>query len=236
VLASAVLSPGQLTVQGTLTSTPLTTYLVELFANPAGDPDTTTLLASFDVTTDATGTATFTRNVTAPLPAADQVLTSTATNRLTGDTSEVSAPVAVDVPGQVGFAQPAYTVNEGESVTITVLRTGGSEGTVTVNYATENGSAVAPADYPPASGTLTFGPGVTSQNIVIPTVGDVLPEAAETFNVRLSAPGGGATLGTALTTVTITASAAPAPIPTLSTWALLLLAAGLAAVMLLRVR
>jgi hypothetical protein len=236
LLTSALLSPSQLTVQGTLTSAPLTTYLVELFANPASDPDTTTLLASFDVTTGATGTAAFTRNVASPLPAADQVITATATNRLTGDTSEVSAPIAVDAPGVVGFAQPAYTVNEGESATITVQRTGGSEGTVTVNYATENGSAAAPPDYAPASGTLTFAPGVTTQTIVIPIAGDAVPEPAETFNVRLSAPTGGATLGTALTTVTIAASAAPAPIPTLSEWSLLALALGLAAAMLLRMR
>lgn len=113
------------------------------------------------------GSAAFTQVVTSPLPAADQVLTATATNRLTGDTSEVSAPVTVDAAGQLGFAQPAYTVNEGESVTITVLRTGGAEGTVTVNYATENGSAIAPGDYPATSGTLTFGPGVLVQSIVI---------------------------------------------------------------------
>jgi Calx-beta domain/IPTL-CTERM motif len=236
VLTSAVLSPSQLVVTGTLTSAPLTTYTIELFGNPAGDPDATTPLGTFDVTTDAAGNATFTQTLTTTLPAADQVITSTATNRTTGDTSEVSAPVAVDAPGVVGFTQTTYTANEGETLSIVVQRTGGSEGTVTVNYATENGSAVAPADYTATSGTLTFGPGVTTQTILIPIAGDVVAEGAETFNVRLTAPTGGATLGTALTTVTISASAAPLPIPTLSEWSLLLLAFGLAAVMLLRAR
>lgn len=54
--------------------------------------------------------------------------------------------------------------------------------------------------------------------------------------MRLSAPTGGAVLGTALTTVTITAQASAAAVPTLSTWSLLLLALGLAAVTLLRTR
>ena len=237
VLTSAVLTPGQLTVSGTLASVPLTTYTVELFGNPAADPDMTVPLGTVDVTTDATGNASFTRTVTSPLPAADEVITATATNRTTGDTSEGSAPIAIVTPGQLGFAQPSYTVNEPDgSVTITVQRTGGSEGTVTVNYTTVNGSAVAPGDYTTQSGTLTFGPGVTTQTIVVPIVSDAIPEPSEAFNVQLSVPTGGATLGTAVTTVTINGTAAPAAIPTLSEWSLLALALGLAMAVLLRTR
>lgn len=237
VLTSAVLTPGQLTVSGTLTSAPLTAYIVELFGNPAADPDMTVLLATFDVNTDAAGIATFTHTVTSPLPAGDEVITATATNRPTGDTSEVSAPIAIDTPGQLGFAQPSYTVNEADgSVTITVQRTGGSEGTVTVTYTTVNGSAVAPGDYATQAGTLTFGPGVTTQTIIVPIVSDADPEPSETFNVQLSLPTGGATLGTAVTTVTINATASPAAIPTLSEWSLLALALGLATALVLRTR
>ncbi|HEX2060294.1 MAG TPA: Calx-beta domain-containing protein, partial [Thermoanaerobaculia bacterium] len=119
--------------------------------------------------------------------------------------------------------------------TIVVTRTGGSDGTVTVNYATANGTAVAPLDYTATSGTLTFGPGVTEQTIVVPIANDAVPEANETFTVTLSGPTGGATLGVATTTITIVdTDVAAAAVPTASTWALIAMALGLAFVALRR--
>ena len=124
----------------------------------------------------------------------------------------------------------SLTGNEEDgTVTLVVNRTGGSEGTVTVEYATGDGTATAPADYQSTSGTLTFGPGVLTQNIAIPIVTDGMPEAAETFTVTLSGPTGGATLATSTATVVITDTAViPPAIPTLSTWAPLALALTLA--------
>jgi hypothetical protein len=74
--------------------------------------------------------------------------------------------------------------------------------TVTVNYATANGTASAGSDYVAKSGTLTFAAGVTSQTISITVNGDTTKEANETFNVNLSSPVN-ATLGTATGVVTI---------------------------------
>ena len=235
VLTSATLNGGSLVVTGTLTSTPLLTYLVELFANDAADPEARTLLASFEVTADATGTAAFTRTITSPLPTADEVVTSTATNRLTADTSEVSAAVAIEAPGTLAFDSATYTVNETDAtITITVNRTGGSEGTVTVQYATQNGTAAAPGDFTATSGTLTFGPGVTSQSFAVPIVSDAIPEGEETFTVALSNATGGATIGTATATVVIASHLPEETIPTASTWALIILAASLAFIALRR--
>ena len=236
VLTSAVLTSGQLTVQGTLTSAPLTTYLIELYDNDPYAPQMTILLGSFEVTTDATGAAAFTHTVAPQYPNPGFVVTSTATNRVTGDTSEASAAIDIFGAGDIGLVQAAYTISEGNALIVTVQRTPFSEGTATVHYATADGSAVAPSDYAPTSGTLTFEPGVTSQTIIIPTVADALAEPAESFEVRLSDPTGGAVLGTATATVTINASASAEPIPTLSEWALLALVAGLAMAMMLRAR
>ena len=60
----------------------------------------------------------------------------------------------------------------------TVDRFGGSDGTVTVAYTTQDASAVAGTDYTATSGTLTFAPGVTSQTLSIPTLVD--PNASGT--------------------------------------------------------
>jgi ELWxxDGT repeat protein len=58
--------------------------------------------------------------------------------------------------------------------------------TVTVSYATSDGTATAGADYDAASGTLTFAPGETSKTIDVHLRGDVLPENNETFFVTLT--------------------------------------------------
>jgi Tol biopolymer transport system component len=61
-----------------------------------------------------------------------------------------------------------------------------SEATITVNYATTDGSAKTPADYTAASGTLTFEPGQTTKQIAVPIRGDRRNERNETFFVDLS--------------------------------------------------
>jgi hypothetical protein len=61
-----------------------------------------------------------------------------------------------------------------------------SSSSISVHYATVNGSADAGDDYAPTSGTLAFAPGVTSQTIAIAVVGDTVPEPNEGFFVALS--------------------------------------------------
>jgi hypothetical protein len=74
--------------------------------------------------------------------------------------------------------------------------------TVTVRYATDSGSAVAPSDYTSTSGTLTFQPGQTSRMISIAIKGDRKREPNETFSVQLS-NSVGATIADAVATATI---------------------------------
>ncbi len=66
--------------------------------------------------------------------------------------------------------------------------------TVTVDYATADGTATAPADYVATAGTITFLPGETAHTIIVPIVDDSEPEGDETFVVNLSNPSGGATI------------------------------------------
>jgi hypothetical protein len=62
--------------------------------------------------------------------------------------------------------------------------------TVTVNFATANGTAAAGSDYAAASGIATFPPGSTTQPVTVSVAGDVLDEPNETFVVNLAGASG----------------------------------------------
>ena len=89
------------------------------------------------------------------------------------------------------------------NIRVYVTRTGGTEGSATVQYATSPVTATAGVDYTPVSGTLTFAAGETSRWIDIPISNDATIEPDETLRVTLSSPGGNATLGS-ITTCTVT--------------------------------
>jgi subtilisin-like proprotein convertase family protein len=75
---------------------------------------------------------------------------------------------------------------------------------VTVYYATSGDTATSGSDFTGASGTLTFEPGEELKKITVAVLEDSLAESDETFDVHLSAPDGGAVLGTpASSSVTI---------------------------------
>jgi Ca2+-binding RTX toxin-like protein len=63
---------------------------------------------------------------------------------------------------------------------------------VSIDYATQNGTASAGEDYSSATGTVTFKPGETSKEVAFYISGDALVEADETFTVGLSNPLGAA--------------------------------------------
>jgi uncharacterized repeat protein (TIGR01451 family) len=81
-------------------------------------------------------------------------------------------------------------VVEGDAGTVTVslavVLAPSAPSTVTLQYATANGTAVAGSDYTAATGTLTFAPGETSKTVSVSVTGDTAIEADETFFVRLS--------------------------------------------------
>ena len=81
-------------------------------------------------------------------------------------------------------------VAEGNSGTtsaiFTVTLSAVSSSTVTVNFATADGTATAGSDYEARTGTLTFAPGETSKTITVTVYGDTTFESNETFFVNLS--------------------------------------------------
>ena len=93
--------------------------------------------------------------------------------------------VAVDQRRHGDRRQHAARVNAAFTVTLSAA----SGQTVTVNYATANGTARgAGATTPRRRGTLTFAAGIDDADHHVPVVGDTLDEANETFVVNLTAP------------------------------------------------
>jgi hypothetical protein len=94
------------------------------------------------------------------------------------------------VPASPVLSVGSAAVAEGNvgstTAAVVVTLSGRSHQTVTVNYDTAGGTAVAGEDYLATSGKLTFAPGETSRAISVPVVGDRTPENDEQFFVRLS--------------------------------------------------
>ena len=109
----------------------------------------------------------------------------------------------------------------------TVSLSAASTQTVTVGFATANGSAAAGSDYAAASGTLSFAPGATTATVSVDVIGDTSVEPNETFVVNLSGASN-ATIAKAQGTGTIIDDDGLTPpgtsitqIPTLGEWAMM---------------
>merc|ERR1719174_1331136 len=88
------------------------------------------------------------------------------------------------------FDPPHYTVMECVGTfEVTIVREGGDLNLpVQVDYKTEDGSACSPDDYGEATGTLTFGPGVTEQKVTLEVMDDDVFEEDEHFYIRIPNP------------------------------------------------
>jgi len=110
------------------------------------------------------------------------------------------APTPTPLPpaGSLQFSAASYNVLEnGVEATITVTRTGGSFGAVSVDYATvAGGTATAGADYTATSGTINFANGdAVPKTFTVGIIDDTTWEGDETVNLALSGVVG-ASLGT----------------------------------------
>ncbi len=189
VLTSISSSGGSTTIQGTLKSTPNFTFDIDFYSNaaldPSGNGEGALFFGTVQVTANANGDATINATIPSPLPVG-RVITATATSS-GGNTSEFSAGDATNAAGTVQFNFSTFAVIEDVGVAnFTVVRTGGSTGTLTVDYATTDGTAIAGQDYTAASGTLTFLNGETSKNIQVPITNDSTTEPDETFTLSLA--------------------------------------------------
>ncbi|HOZ50881.1 MAG TPA: Calx-beta domain-containing protein [Chitinophagaceae bacterium] len=99
--------------------------------------------------------------------------------------------ISLDSNAQTLTWSASQTINESiGAVTYIVTLSPSQATTVTVNYTTTNGTAIAPSDYSTTNGTLTFLPGEVTQLVTIPIINDFLSESSEAFLITMSAPVG----------------------------------------------
>ena len=148
-------------------------------------------------------------------PSTDQRGESRTVNTIDIGSVEVSATPPPPDRGSVSILPT--TVNVAESVgtvPFTITRSGGSDGAVSVQVATQNVTAAAPADYTAISQAVTFADGESgSKSVNLTIIDDAKDEDAESLKVRLSGPTNGLTIGNAEATITIVDNDDPTPPP-----------------------
>ena len=128
------------------------------------------------------------------------------------DDGSGQATIVNDDKPHLRVSSPHVSEKDGAAV-FTVSLDGA--GTVSVHYATADGSGFAGSDYTAQSGTLSFGRADTAKAVSVPLVNDTTLEGDETFQLQLSSPSGAAPSGNDLTgTATIADDDAVVPLPT----------------------
>ena len=106
----------------------------------------------------------------------------------TADGRFLSQELSLTVPLVPALRVSNARAQEGTDATIDFRVTMGraATGPVTVDYATEDGTATAGTDYTTSSGRLTFAVGETQKTVSVPVLDDATDEGKETFTLRLS--------------------------------------------------
>ena len=127
-------------------------------------------------------------DVTITLPAGRDCGVSGAICTKGDDRRQLTNSPSATVTGPVGIEVADARVEEGAGAVlafaVTLSRAAG--GTLTVDYATANGSAHAGVDYRAASGTLEFRAGESSKTVEVTVFDDSHDEGEETLTLRLS--------------------------------------------------
>ena len=111
----------------------------------------------------------------------------------TEDGRTYTTALATRINGPVGVSVADTTVQEGADAHLdfVVSLSRAAASTVTVNYRTRNGTAIAGQDFTGTSGTLTFAAGETAKTVAVAVLDDVHDEGSETMKLKLANASGG---------------------------------------------
>lgn len=106
-----------------------------------------------------------------------------------GNNSATVATTIVNLPGTLSFGAPTYSVvNGAASTTITVVRTGGSNGPLTATYTADNSrgaTGVPGVDYTTTAGTLIFAAGQTTASFNVQILANGLIQPSRSVALTL---------------------------------------------------
>ena len=110
----------------------------------------------------------------------------------TDDGRTFTTGLTTQIQGPPGLTVEDAEVQEGPNATLAfaVTLSRAPSGTVTVDYATSDGTATARSDYTATNGTLSFAAGETEKTVSVPVLDDGHDEGSETLTLTLSNPSG----------------------------------------------
>ena len=125
-------------------------------------------------------------DVTVTLPAATDCAAPGSVCTQAGRKLANTATARILGPALISVADAEAREGADEAVEFAVTLNRAASGTVTVDYATADGTAVAGEDYTATSGTLSFAAGEREKTVAVPILDDGHDEGKETFLLRLS--------------------------------------------------
>ena len=198
-VTTATAGAGSVTVAGFLASKPSTQYRVEYFVSAqceaSGFGEGEHYAGFQDVISGPDGKAVL--GTVLATAYVSGVVTATATDP-DGNTSEFSPCAAIGPAGAGEFnivSDPILAYEDYGQVQITVTRSLGFSGAVSVRLKTSDDTATAPGDYGAVDKILTFADGEAVQTVTLPIALDDTAEGTQQFHVDLSQATGGAFLG-----------------------------------------
>src|SRR5208283_2661297 len=118
------------------------------------------------------------------------VLSATATNLTTGDTSEFAQDITQSAAFQ--FTQATYVTSESSGTALITVSCSLPTALGWVTCATVSGGTAQPgSDYVPVTTVLTFAPGVSTQTFVVQILDPHIVGGSRTVNLALSSPSPG---------------------------------------------
>lgn len=148
----------------------------------AGQTSATVTVATID---DTAVESAETMTVTLTAPTGGAMLGASSATGTINDNDSAAPPSYLVISDAAGL--------EGATLVFAVTRSGSTTSSVSVNFATANGTALG-TDYFAVTGTLTFAPGETSKTISVVAKTNLAVEPDEVFYVNLSGATGGATV------------------------------------------
>jgi len=125
-------------------------------------------------------------------------------HKLTVETSTAQVVFSNEMPGTFGFSSGAVTVAESAgSVSLTINRTGGTDGSKSVRVYTTDGSRKAGVDFVAYDSVITFEAGQSSKTVSINLIDNTVVDSDGTFTINMASIDG-SSIDASSATITVT--------------------------------